>query len=317
LATWITGSAGFAGGHLARELLGRGHDLFGIDRAGGRQQPAGVHGLDLELADPEAVAEALGQTQPDAIFHLAAQSSAAASFTDPGGTLRTNIDATVGLLEGIRRWGRRPRLLSVGSCEEYGPPGPGELPLDEGQLLRPASPYAVSKAAQTLLCLHYRRTYGLPIVSTRSFTHTGPGQSDRFVFSSFARQIAEAERGGAGVLKVGNLEATRDVSDVRDIARAYADLVALDDPPELVNVCGGRELKVRRGLELLLAQAQVEITVEQDPKRLRPSDVPRFVGDATRLRAAIGWAPETPIESTLSDLLEWWRAQLQPNMDEE
>lgn len=313
MTVWITGSAGFAAAHLARELRGRGATLYGVDRPGGRNQPDGVTALELDLADAEAVTAALAESTPDAIYHLAAQSSAAASFQDPGATLRTNLDITVGLLEGIRHSGQRPRILSVGSCEEYGPPEDGELPLREDQPLRPGSPYAVSKAAQTLLCLHYRRTYGMALVCTRSFTHTGPGQSDRFVFSSFARQIAECERDGGGVLRVGNLEATRDVSDVRDIARAYADLLARDDAPDLVNVCSGRELAIRRGLEMLLERAEVEIEVQPDPARLRPSDVPRFIGDPGRLRDCIGWVPETPIETTLEDLLQWWRNRIRTN----
>jgi len=231
--------------------------------------------------------------------------------------MRINVEGTASLLESIRRVSGEappPRLLSVGSCEEYGAPdGQSEGPITEQHPLRPASPYAVSKAAQTLLCLQYQRAYALPIVCTRSFTHTGPGQTDRFVFSSFARQIAELERvdsPAAGRLKVGNLEAIRDVSDVRDVVRAYADLLERAPSGTVVNVCSGSGLRIRDGLDLLLGRATRAIEVEVDPARLRPLDVPVFVGDPTHLRATIGWTPGMSIASTLDDLLDWWREEL-------
>lgn len=309
---WITGCFGFVGRHLARELVGRGFRVLGIDRPE-REIPPGIPAepLLLDLSDERAVLGALTRTRPASIYHLASQSSAARSFEQPRLTLRTNVETTLGLLEALRlaEIEEAPRLLSVGSCEEYGAPAAADdLPIHEGHPLRPASPYAVSKAAQTLLCQHYRRTYGLPVLCTRSFTHTGPEQEDRFVFSSFARQIADLERSGeAGVLRVGNLEVVRDVSDVRDVARAYADLLATDTPHDVVNVCSGRGVRIREGLDHLLGRAKVPIEVQTDPARLRPSDVPRFVGDPTRLRETIGWNPSTPFTRSLDDLLQWWR----------
>ncbi len=277
-----------------------------------RRDPADrgpVRELPLDLRDSTAVEAALREHLPSAIVHLAAQSSGARSFVDPKHTLRNNVEATLGLLEALRRLtDPRPRLLSIGSCEEYGAPADeSELPLRESQPLRPGNPYAVSKAAQTLLCQQYRRAHGLNLLCTRSFTHTGPGQRPDFVWSSFAQQIARLERAGGGDLLVGNLEPSRDLSDVRDVVRVYADLLAVEWETDVVNVCSGREIVVREALEMLIAQASAPIHPVPDPTRMRPHDVMRFVGDPSRLKAMIGWMPSTPIETTLRDLLDDWR----------
>jgi GDP-4-dehydro-6-deoxy-D-mannose reductase len=168
----------------------------------------------------------------------------------------------------------------------------------------------VSKAAQTLLCLQYHAAYGLPIVCTRSFTHTGPGQSDRFVFSNFARQIAEQERdrdAQRGRLAVGNLKAVRDISDVRDVARAYAELALRGRPGEVYNVCSGRGVSIAAGLDILRERSTLEVELREDPARLRPLDVPVFVGDASKLRTELDWSPSIGLEESLGDLLQYWR----------
>lgn len=307
---WVTGSHGFVGPWLIRELQARGVEVLGIDRPGQAPLDDPVFTvLDLDLRDQEAVEQALEHTRPDAIFHLAAQSSAGLSFEQPWETLQVNLQTTVMLLEGMRRMKKpQPKLVAVGSSEEYGPVKPQEPPVKEEHLLRPASPYAVSKAAQTLLCQQYHKAYGLPIVCTRSFMHTGPGQSERFVFSSFARQIAELETlADGGVLRVGNLAAVRDVSDVRDVVRAYADLSEKGDPSEIYNVCSGQGLSIEEGLDILRSFSTAEIVVEVDPARLRPLDVPVLIGDASKLRNRLGWSPSTPLEETLYHLLEYWR----------
>lgn len=304
---WVTGGNGFTGRHLRRELRRRGHDVLSIDRA--TEDPDTV---EIDLSDAEAVRTEIEARRPGAIAHLAAQSSGRVSLDEPVETVRNNVSITQGLLEAIRALDdrARPRLLSIGSCEEYGfVAHPDELPLREDQPLRPSNPYAVSKAAQTLLCQQYRRTWGLPVLAVRAFTHTGPGQSDRFVFSSWARQIAAIEREG-GRLMVGNLAVSRDVSDVRDVARAYADLLDCPWPVDAVNVCSGRETSLEEALEVLRQASGTPIEVEVDPARLRPADVPRFVGDPSRLREMTGWVPSTPLKTTLHDLLEDWRARL-------
>jgi len=310
---WVTGCHGFVGPWLVRELQERRVEVWGIDRPGHTAPPdSTVPLLDLDLGDEHAVLSALEETHPDAIFHLAAQSSAGLSFEKPWETLRVNLRTTVGLLEGMRRTeAPRPTLLAVGSSEEYGPVEEDEGPVEEDHALRPASPYAVSKAAQTLLCLQYHKAYGLPIVCTRSFMHTGPGQSDRFVFSSFARQIAELERqAGGGILRVGNLAAVRDVSDVRDVTRAYAELAEKGAPGEIYNICSGRGVSIEEGLALLRSLSDVEVVVEVDPARLRPLDVPVLIGDPTKLKTRLGWVPSTELRKTLGDLLEYWRERI-------
>lgn len=311
---WITGGRGFVGQTLARTLLARDDRVWILDHH--RDTGSGIAGtesLECPLEDGDAVAQALRATRPDAIVHLAAQSSGGQSFSIPRETLRNNVESTLGLLEGMRALDaeERPRLLSVGSCEEYGgPEHDGELPLREEQPLRPGSPYAVSKAAQTLLVQQYRRAHGLQTLAVRSFTHTGPGQSDRFVFGSWARQVAELEQRGGGVLAVGNLRVSRDVSDVRDVARAYSELLDAEWEHDVVNLCSGREFALRLALDLLCGASAAPIRTEVDPARLRPSDALRVVGDPSRLRSMIGWIPSTPFEKTLEDLLEWWRHEL-------
>jgi GDP-4-dehydro-6-deoxy-D-mannose reductase len=304
---WVTGGNGFTGRHLRRELERRGRDVLSIDRS-----VEDGTSVELDLADVRAVRAEIEDRRPSSILHLAAQSSGRLSLEEPVETVRNNVSITQGILEAIRSLPAedRPRLLSVGSCEEYGfVAHEDELPLREDQPLRPSNPYAVSKAAQTLLCQQYRRTWDLPVLAVRSFTHTGPGQSDRFVFSSWAQQIATIERRG-GRLQVGNLAVSRDVSDVRDVVRAYADLVDIPWPYDTVNVCSGRETSLDEALAVLRSASSAEVRVEVDPARLRPADVPRFVGDPSRLQEMTGWVPSTPLATTLGDLLDDWRARL-------
>lgn len=270
------------------------------------------------LENAAAVAELVARLRPAAIFHLAAQSSAAVSFADPAGTFAANAVGSLNLLEAVRALpaAARPPLLSVGSAEEYGAPG-AAAPLTERSPLRPVSPYGVSKAAQTMLALAYHRAYGLPVVVARPFSHTGPGQDARFVFPSLARQIAAAERelaagagvSGAGAIAVGDLSPVRDYLDVRDVVRAYRLLLARGRPGQVYNVCSGQPLTIQRGLDILLAAARHPCTARVDPARLRPADIPYLVGDAGRLRADTGWRPERDITTTLQDLLAWARKE--------
>jgi GDP-4-dehydro-6-deoxy-D-mannose reductase len=199
----------------------------------------------------------------------------------------------------------------VGSAEEYGPVEPEEMPIREETPLRPASPYAVSKVAQGALALLYGPAGGLRVVLTRTFHHTGPGRGEAFAESSFARQLAEIEAGRRPpVLKVGNLEAVRDFADVRDVVRAYWMLLEKGEGGTAYNVCSGRGRRVRELLDVLLAASGARVEVRVDPDRLRPSDVPAQVGDPARLRAATGWEPRIPLERTLEDLLDDWRARI-------
>ncbi len=271
----------------------------------------GMHVLEADLNDPAATRALVEAVAPDRVLHLAGQSSPQHSLLDPGGTLRTNVLGIVHVLDAARCRGLRPDVLVVGSAEEYGPAASEELPLREDGPLRPSSPYAVSKVAQGALAVLYGPAGGMRVVRTRTFHHTGPGRGEAFAESSFARQIAEIEAGlRPPVLKVGNLDAVRDFADVRDVVRAYWLLLEQGEPGAVYNVCTGRGRAIRELLDVLLAASRSKVELRVDPRRLRPSDVPVQVGDPSRFKAATGWEPRIPIERTLVDLLEDWRARV-------
>jgi GDP-4-dehydro-6-deoxy-D-mannose reductase len=316
----ITGVGGFVGSHLVA-FLRREHsevEIFGLTRphgSSGAGALAGVRLLEADLNDPGALAAVLDVVAPDRVVHLAGQSSVHMSWLDPGGTLRTNMLGLVHLVDAFRERRLKPAILVVGSAEEYGAVSPEDLPLREDAPLLPASPYAVSKVAQGLLAAEYARGLGLPLVRTRTFHHTGPGRGEAFAESSFARQIAEIEAGlRERVLLVGNLEAVRDYTDVRDVVRAYWGLLDHAQAAAAVggvfNVCSGRGRRIRDLLDTLLSHAGGEVEIRVDKERLRPSDVPAQVGDPSRLRALIGWEPRIALEDSLFDLLEDWRARV-------
>jgi len=306
----ITGSSGFAGTHLAAHLRAQpGLEVFGIVRSAGRALAAGTFAVDLTAKD--AVVGLLREVRPDLIFHLAAQAAVQLSWANPQETLVNNVLCQLNLLEGVLAAGLRPRLLVVGSADEYGMVYPHELPVREENPLRPNSPYAVSKVAQDMLGYQYSLSHRLHIVRVRPFNHIGPGQSDLFVSASFARQIAEIEYGlRQPVLMVGNLQAKRDFSDVRDIVRGYALLLERGTPGEVYNLGSGRSVTVQYLLDCLLAKSRAEIEVRQDPARLRPSDIPELVCDAGKATAATGWRPTIRLERTLRDLLNSWRERV-------
>jgi GDP-4-dehydro-6-deoxy-D-mannose reductase len=308
----ITGSAGFVAGHLIEFLRAEEPELelYGIARPHGT--PATVPGrmtlIEADLLDAAGVAAALALAQPDRVVHLAAQSSPQRSWADPEGTLRTNVVGTLNLLEAARKCRMPPRVLLVGSAEEYGLAQPSDIPLREDAPLRPNSPYAVSKVSQSYLGLEYALVYGLPVIRTRTFHHTGPGRGEMFAEGSFARQIVDIERGRrAPVLSVGNLDAIRDYADVRDTVRAYWMLLDRGETGEVYNVCTGRGVRIRDLLDTLLRVSGVHAEVRLDTDRLRPSDIPVLVGDPSRLRKTTGWEPRLPIERTLRDLLQAYR----------
>jgi GDP-4-dehydro-6-deoxy-D-mannose reductase len=312
----VTGAGGFVGGHLV-ELLRRqapAPTVYGVVLPHGSLGWGGAQGariLEADLDDPAAAVAVVEQARPDAIVHLAGQSSVAQSWLDPGGTLRTNVLGIVHLLDAARRAALRPAVLVVGSAEEYGAVSEDELPIREETPLQPASPYAVSKAAQGALALLYGPAGGMRVMLTRTFHHTGPGRGEAFAESSFARQIAEIEQGlREPVIAVGNLEAVRDFTDVRDVVRAYLLLVEKGEAGRAYNVCSGRGLRIREILERLLARSPARVELRVDETRLRPADVPVQVGDPSRLRAATGWEPRIPLDQTLADLLADWRARV-------
>ncbi len=311
----ITGIAGFAGSHLAAYLLQHtACDVHGI-----------VHRhdwriLDLrpqltlwrgDLRNPVWVSEVIQKVQPDYLLHLAAWSDVGGSWEQPWTTFELNVQTQLSLLEAIRRHAPDCRLLSVGSNEMYGKIQPHDLPIDEETPLRPHNPYGVSKAAQDLLAQQYWLSYRLDIVRVRPFNQIGPGQSDDFAASAFARQIAEIEAGQRPpIVRVGNLAAQRDFTDVRDMARAYWLAVRHGQAGAAYNLGSGQAHSVQSLLDFLLAASNRTITVETDPQRLRPSDVPISYCDSRLFQEATGWQPQISLETTLRDLLDDWRQRV-------
>lgn len=313
----ITGFTGFVGSHLADHLLERGDcEIFGLYRWRSRMENVN-HLLDRvtlvegDIADAAAVRRALDISRPEWIFHLAAQSFVPTSWTSPNETLDVNVRGQINLFEGIRQLGLEPRVQIACSSEEYGLVHADELPIRETNPLRPLSPYAVSKVSQDMLGYQYHQSYGIDSVRTRGFNHTGPRRGQVFVCSNFAHQVASIEAGlQDAVIRVGNLDARRDFTDVRDMVRGYVASLEKGAPGEVYNICRGEDFSIQQVLDLLLDMARLDVKVEADPERMRPSDVPVLLGSAERFHDATGWTPQIPFEQTLRDLLEYWRDRL-------
>jgi GDP-4-dehydro-6-deoxy-D-mannose reductase len=282
----------------------------GDDHATSGLLPPALQPLVGDVTDDGSIRAVLEAARPDVVYHLAGASSGAAAWRRPIACYEVNALGTLRLLEGVRRLGLATTTVVASSGEVYGTADDEAHPLTEDSPLRPLSPYAASKASQDLVAAQYPRAYGMRVIRLRLFNHTGPRHPEQFVASSFARQIARAERGlQEPVLEVGNLEARRDFVDVRDVARAYRLAARREVSGDVFNVCSGRAISIRRILELLLGLARCELTVRPDPERMRPADIPLLLGDPRRFREATGWVPEVPIERTLADLLDWWRLQ--------
>lgn len=307
-APLVTGGTGFAATHLIQLLLEEHETLRAWSRPGGCQPEAGdhrVHWTAVDLLDRDAVTREIARLRPSVIYHCGGAADVGASWTRPAATLRVNALGTHHVLDAVRVSGVDVPVLITGSALVY---RPSPDPLDEEAPLAPSSPYAFSKLAQEMLAL---QADGLRAIVARSFNHAGPRQSDAYVTSSFARQIAEAEVGmRQPVLRVGNLESRRDLTDVRDTVRAYRLLVAHGQPRRPYNVCSGRAYRVGDLLDTLLGLARVPMRVEADPQRMRPSDVPLVLGDGSRIRRETGWTPRLAIERTLADLLDDWRTRI-------
>jgi GDP-4-dehydro-6-deoxy-D-mannose reductase len=310
----VTGITGFAGSHLVDLMLDRGDvDVFGTIRWRSRTENIEhfrdrVTLIECDLRDSSSTRELLETVRPDWIFHLAAQSFVPTSWNAPHESISTNILGQLNLLEAVRRIGLKPRIQIACSSEEYGMVLENEVPIKETNPLRPLSPYAVSKVAQDLLGYQYFKSYGMDIVRTRGFNHEGPRRPPVFVASDFAYQIAQIEKGlRKPVMYVGNLEAKRDFTDVRDMVRAYWLALEKCESGEVYNLASGKSYSIQSVLDLLLGMTDARIEVKQDPKKLRPSDVMILEGDASKFRAITGWEPKIPFEQTLRDSLEFWR----------
>jgi GDP-4-dehydro-6-deoxy-D-mannose reductase len=314
----ITGITGFAGSHLAEYLLAEhpGVEVFGTYRWRSRMDNiehlrSRVKLLEADLRDYTSTYNALDRSRPDFIFHLAAQSFVPSSWTAPNETLTTNVAGQTNLFEAVRALRIDPVVQIACSSEEYGLVLPDEVPIKETNPLRPLSPYAVSKVAQDYLGYQYFQSYGLKAIRTRGFNHTGPRRGQVFVTSNFCSQVAAIELGmQEPVIRVGNIEAIRDFTDVRDMVRAYWLAVNHGKPGEVYNIATGHGIRIREMLDRVIALADVEVKIEVDPERLRPSDVEILIGDSSKFRADTGWEPRIPFEQTLRDLLDYWRRTL-------
>lgn len=310
----ITGADGFVGRYLASFLVEEdGIEVMGLDlrppRSGGPWERC-AYG-ECDILDRENVFSRVESFRPDFVFHLAAQSSVRRSWEDPRLTYDIALTGQANLFDALRESGLDARIHIACSAEEYGRVSEDELPIREDHPLRPASPYALSKVMQDYHAVFCHQAYGTRVVVTRAFNMIGPGQSPEFVVSDFARQIAEAEAGlREPVMRVGNLEARRDFSDVRDLVGAYWLLLRKGAPGEAYNVCGGSDRSIAEVLGSLLSMSEAPIRVEVDPERLRKSDIPVLRGDNGKMREVAGWAPDRPLEETLKDVLDWWREEL-------
>ncbi len=307
----IIGGGGFAGGYLIRELTAAGYEVHATCLP--EEEICGDCAVySLDIGDVSAIEGLLARVMPDVVFHLAAQSSVAVSWKKPALTAQVNVVGAVNVLEAVRL-SQRPdtRLLLIGSGEEYGFIPKDACPLSEEEKLRPGNIYAATKVCQEMIGQIYSRSYGMDIVMTRSFNHTGPGQSPTFVVSEICRQIAAAEQPGAPAeLLIGNTDAKRDFTDVRDVVRAYRLLAEKGVSGRVYNVGRGSAAAIGQILETALSMSQVQITVIRDPKRLRASDIPIIEPDVSLIFADTGWSAKISIEETVRDTLEWWREKL-------
>jgi GDP-4-dehydro-6-deoxy-D-mannose reductase len=310
---FITGIAGFVGSHLSELLLSRGYEVYGLLRARSKTDHiesiiTKLHLVDADILDTHSLYATVSRIKPDYIFHLAAQSFVPTSWVSPSVTLETNIVGSTNLFEAVRMAGIDPVIQIACSSEEYGLVHPDELPIKETNPLRPLSPYAVSKVAMDYLGYQYFQSYKVRIVRTRGFNHTGPRRGDTFAESNFAKQIALIEKGKQEpVIHVGNLDASRDYTDVRDMVKAYLLAVEKCDPGDVYNICTGSAIKIGDMLKMLLSMTKTKVEIRPDPERMRPSDVPVLLGDNTKFVSKTGWVREIPFKKTMEDLLNYWR----------
>ncbi|MGO9195720.1 MAG: GDP-mannose 4,6-dehydratase [Acidimicrobiales bacterium] len=294
MLAYVTGGAGFVGKWLTEHLSASGDSVVAVD-------------AEVDVTSPTATRDSLRSVQPEVVYHLAGLAHVGRSWEDPGPTFTVNALGTLNVLEGAAACDSPPRVIVVSSAEVYG--AAGSAPVGEETPLRPVSPYAASKVAAEFLALQAFLGRGLPAIRVRPFNHVGPGQAPDFVVSALARRIVEAERAGGGRVAVGNLEAERDFTDVRDVVRSYRLLAERGVPGEVYNVASGRSVRVKEVADRLVALAECPIRLETDPDLVRPIDVPVFLGDARKLAGATGWSPAIPLDETLADVLEYWRSR--------
>lgn len=308
----VTGISGFAGSFLAEELLRNNYAVFGthltpdVSNIEHIKHDVTLHKVDL--LNKDQTVKCIQDVKPDYIFHLAALTSPAQSFKEPEKVLTGNITGQMNIFEAVRLQNLDPKILITSSAEVYGMVRASDLPIDENVNLRPGSPYAVSKIAQDFLALQYFLSYGMKVIRVRPFNHVGPRQAPQFVVASFASQIASIEKGKQKpVLTVGNLDAKRDFTDVRDMVKAYIAVLEKGESGEVYNIGSGKSHRIKDILDMLISLSSVTIEVELDPGKLRPSDVPDIYSNNAKIEAATSWRPEIKLEDTLKDTLDYYR----------
>jgi GDP-4-dehydro-6-deoxy-D-mannose reductase len=307
----ITGIGGFVGRHLRLHLEQAGDSVYGLDRPANSLPTARAGVFAADLADRAAVERIVRETQPEAVYHLAAQSSPAESLNDPWATIGNNMLAQINLFEALLACNLRPRVLVVGSSDEYGRVDPEDVPTDERVALRPLTPYAVSKVGQDMMGYQYFAQHGLPVIRVRPFNHTGPGHDARFVIPGLARQLAQIEaEAREPVLRVGNLNVERDFTDARDMVRAYRLALVVGVPGAVYNLGRGHSQRIRDMVDELIAMCRVGVQIKVDPALLRPTDIPRQEADTRKFTALTGWQPLIPWHTTLADTLDYWRSRV-------
>lgn len=312
----ITGISGFTGSHLAEFLLQKDIAVHGIVRwrsniANLEECKDSISLHEADLLDAHSLYTVIEEVQPHYVFHLAAQSFVKSSWASPANTVEINMVGSVNLFEAVRKNNRDTVIQIACSSEEYGMVYENEVPIKETNPLRPLSPYGVSKVGMDYLGYQYHQSYGLKIIRTRGFNHTGPRRGEVFAESTFAKQIAEIEKGvREPVVYVGNLDAERDYTDVRDMVSAYYTAVKKCTPGEVYNICSGKTWKIKKVLDFLISQSKKKVTVKEDPSRMRPSDVSILLGDCSKFTQKTGWRTTIPFEQTLTDLLNYWRKKV-------
>ncbi len=302
----VTGAAGFVGAHLIGRLTAEGHEIAGVDAVLPPEKLPGAVFHQVSLMDRAAISGLIEGFRPERVVHLASASSVALSWQRPVDCFVNNTNIFLNVIEALRESGLKARVLSVGSSEEYGPVAAADIPLREGRPAYPMNPYAVARVAQEDLSRVFTRGYGMDIVCTRSFNHVGPGQSERFVVSSFVRQVVAIARGTPGKIVCGDLDVVRDFIDVRDVIAAYECILDKGASGEIYNVCSGRGVALREILGLVCRKAGVLPEIVVDPALIRPIDNPVIIGDNAKLRA-LGFAPAYGLERSLDDMIAWWR----------
>lgn len=307
----IIGAAGFVGSYLIEELKNSDMEVYVTKLPHEKISNLYVQIYDLDIMDKDAIINILFEVQPDYIFHLAAQSSVGVAWKNPLQTVDINIKGSINVMDAIRELFYKPRVLLVGSGEEYGHVLPKDTPIKESNALQPGNIYAATKACQNMIGSIYAKAYDMEMIMVRAFNHVGPKQLPLFVVSDFCKQVAEIEKGlREPVMKVGNLDAKRDFTDVRDVVKAYVKLAVNGTAGETYNVGSGNARSIRQILDEIISMANREITVEVDPNKIRPVDVPIIEADITKINKLTGWKPCIPFEQTIYETLEYWRQRV-------